>query len=159
MLKFLKDNQLVGRTDMKGTIEESILGEKNDTHCISENCNQHYTKGFHSMWRQNQRSLSRKQERKSERTKRINRVIQAIVKSSRVWIGVRKPHCVLDGSDRHQHRWYERRQGIELWKSSNWRCESRNETEFMTVAAWLMTGKWECLQTSELSSWTDGHIS
>lgn len=40
MLKFLKDHQLVGRTDMKGTIEESILGEeKKDVHCISENCN------------------------------------------------------------------------------------------------------------------------
>lgn len=35
---------------MKGTIEESILGEeKKDVHCISENCNQHYTKGFHGM--------------------------------------------------------------------------------------------------------------
>lgn len=40
MLKFLKDHQLVGRTDMKGTIEQSILGEeKKDVHCISENCN------------------------------------------------------------------------------------------------------------------------
>lgn len=50
MLKFLKDNQLVGKTDMKGTIEENILGEeKRDMHWISENCKQYYTKGFHGM--------------------------------------------------------------------------------------------------------------
>lgn len=49
MLKFLKDNQLVGKTAMKGTIE-SILGEeKKDMHWISENCKQYYRKGFHGI--------------------------------------------------------------------------------------------------------------